>query len=162
MFMIRYRDLIVFVFCYLEGKPNFVWVNTLNIIILYLNCRERYEDKIGHHSYTHNFEAVVKLKPEKNQAWTGFKPMTSAILVPCTGIAEFIGLNPIQARILQALSHWLPKTHVLDRLEVFRLDMDQISTNLLSTYLQHDSIAVYNIFPQASISQTLFKEGDTL
>ena len=40
--------------------------------------------------------------------------------------------------------------------------MDQISTNLLSTYLQHDSIAVYNIFPQASISQTSFKEGDTL
>ena len=29
--------------------------------------------------------AVMKLKPEKNiQAWTGFKPMTSAILVQCS------------------------------------------------------------------------------
>ena len=33
---------------------------------------------------------VVKLKPEKIQAWTGFEPMT------CTGIAEVMGSNPVQ------------------------------------------------------------------
>ena len=65
--------------------------------------------------------AVVKIRPKKFQACTGFKPMTSAIPVQshfmglfrtnmivgllaqlvehCTGIAEVMGSNPVQAWI---------------------------------------------------------------
>ena len=38
---------------------------------------------INHSSYTHNVNAVVKLKPKKNHDCTGFQPMTSATPVQC-------------------------------------------------------------------------------
>ena len=40
---------------------------------------------IDHRSYAHTgLGAVVKLKPENIQTWTGFEPMTSAIPVQCS------------------------------------------------------------------------------
>ena len=33
---------------------------------------------------TYTTSAVVKLEPEKIQAWTGFEPVTSAIPVQCS------------------------------------------------------------------------------
>ena len=50
--------------------------------------------------------AVVKRKPEKNQACTGFEPVTcdqltvgllAQLVERCTGIAEVTGSNPVQA-----------------------------------------------------------------
>ena len=83
---------------------------------------------IDHRSYTHNLSSCAIKAWKKIQAWTGFKPMTSAIPVQCstiwairyitnsqsgqlpvgliaqlvehcTGIAEVMGLNPVQAWI---------------------------------------------------------------
>ena len=57
-------------------------VNTWKII--YLNCRERYEDMIDHRSYINNsssceIKAWEKIRPER-----GFELITSAILVQCS------------------------------------------------------------------------------
>ena len=40
--------------------------------IIYLNCRERYEDMIHHLSYIHN-AAVVELKPENTSGLNGIR-----------------------------------------------------------------------------------------
>ena len=43
---------------------------------IHLNCRDKYEDMTDHRSFTQNFKAVVKLKPEKIQASTGLESRT--------------------------------------------------------------------------------------
>ena len=58
---------------------------------IYLNCGERYEDMIYQRSYTHNLSSSEK----KNSAWTGFKPMTSAILVQWTELSSHLGAGHI-------------------------------------------------------------------
>ena len=49
--------------------------------IIYLNGKERYEFMIDRHSYTHNLSSHEIKAWKKILAWTGFVPMTSAILV---------------------------------------------------------------------------------
>ena len=44
--------------------------------ILYLNCKERYEDMIDKRKCAHNFSSLKKI-----QTWTGFEPMISVIPV---------------------------------------------------------------------------------
>ena len=40
---------------------------------------------------------------KKIQACTGFEPMTSQLVERCTGIAEVMGSNPVQAWIFSGL-----------------------------------------------------------
>ena len=47
--------------------------------IIYLNCGERSKNMTDHRSYTHNLSSCEIKACKKIQAWTGFKPMTSAI-----------------------------------------------------------------------------------
>ena len=55
-----------------------VYITQMNIRkIIYLNCGERYEFMIDHHSYTH-YLSCCEIK-----AWTEFEPMTSSIPVQC-------------------------------------------------------------------------------
>ena len=65
------------VFQYFHSVNCIVQLNIWKII--YLNCGERWEDINYHPIYT---TAVTKLK--KIQTWTGFKPMTSVVLVQCS------------------------------------------------------------------------------
>ena len=51
---------------------------------IYLNCGERYEFMIDHRSFIHTLSSCEIQVWKKIQAWMGFKPMTSAILVQCT------------------------------------------------------------------------------
>ena len=53
----------------------------------YLNCRKRYEDMTGHHSY---------IKKKLKQLSVG---LIAQLVENCTGIAEVMGSNPVQAWI---------------------------------------------------------------
>ena len=57
--------------------------------IINLNCGERCNDMIDHHSYTHNLSSCEIKAWKKIQAWTGFEPVTSVILFRCGALAHF-------------------------------------------------------------------------
>ena len=57
---------------------HYIQVNIWNFI--YLNRGEWSEDMIDHRSYAYNLSSCEN----KIQAWTGFEPVTSAILVQCS------------------------------------------------------------------------------
>ena len=58
-----------------------------------MNCGEG-QDMIDHPSYVHNLLVVVELKTEKNSGG-----LIAQLVDHCTGIAEVMGSNPIQAWI---------------------------------------------------------------
>ena len=57
----------------------------------YLNCGERYEDMIDHHSYTHN------LKSCEIKAWKKFRP--DIIYCLCCLISSFFLLKGLAKRV---------------------------------------------------------------
>ena len=71
-----------------EIHSNVLWTKSalqMNIWkIIYFNCGERYELMIDHQSYIHNLSSCEIKAWKENQAWLGFKPMTSAIPVQCS------------------------------------------------------------------------------
>ena len=51
------------------------------MIVIYVNCGVKNYMKVDHRSYTHNFCSGERKAGKKNQACTGFEPLTSAIPV---------------------------------------------------------------------------------
>ena len=73
------------------------------IKIIYLNCGERYEFVTDHRSYTLKLSSCEIKAWKKIQACTGLAPrsdgLTAHFVESCTGIADVMGSNPVQAWI---------------------------------------------------------------
>ena len=94
---------IIFVMQHVEFYPV---VSFYKWIYITMNCREKYEELIDHHSYTHSSSSCEIKAWKKIQVWMGLQPMTSGIPVQCSiNWALFIVL--FYKQVVVCLPSWM-------------------------------------------------------